>query len=425
MLAGIISSPTAYSPRQLPRERDGAPQPGAREHARAGLHHRGGVHRVHPDRRPDRRRRSPPPAENSPPRTSPPGCASSWSTATAPARRSAAGCRSSRRSTSTSRTASRTIIQSTLAGIPPTASAVVIDNKTGGVRAMVGGPDYDESPFNLATNGHRQPGLVVQAVHAGHRARAGPLDRRGLRLGAAADPVPGQGAEEERQGRQVVNDLFRVNNYDDNYLGSRLDRYRDHLLRQLGLLPARHPGRGPERRRNREEDGDRDRPRLDAGLRLLDPGRPLAAVQPGADPRRSGDRRHPARDGPRLQDAGGRRQPALRARWRPAPAGRSGSSRSRTAATATMLPAAATLAGPDRRQRRQQAGHQAGDRPDRRRRPPRMCSSPWSAPAPAAGPRTATRPGARPGRPTTTATPGSAAQRPTSPPASGSATATR
>ncbi len=46
----------------------------------------------------------------------------------------------------------------TLAGIEPTASVVVIDNDTGGVKAMVGGNDFQKEPFNLATNGHRQPG---------------------------------------------------------------------------------------------------------------------------------------------------------------------------------------------------------------------------------------------------------------------------
>ncbi|HEV3320079.1 MAG TPA: transglycosylase domain-containing protein [Solirubrobacteraceae bacterium] len=40
----------------------------------------------------------------------------------------------------------------------PTASLVAIENSTGEVRAMVGGRNYDESPFNLATEGERQPG---------------------------------------------------------------------------------------------------------------------------------------------------------------------------------------------------------------------------------------------------------------------------
>ncbi len=45
----------------------------------------------------------------------------------------------------------------------PTASVVAIENSTGEVRAMVGGRNYDESPFNLATNGERQPGSSFKA----------------------------------------------------------------------------------------------------------------------------------------------------------------------------------------------------------------------------------------------------------------------
>src|SRR5687768_7111176 len=40
----------------------------------------------------------------------------------------------------------------------PRASMVAIENKTGMVRAMVGGDDYAQSSFNLATQGQRQPG---------------------------------------------------------------------------------------------------------------------------------------------------------------------------------------------------------------------------------------------------------------------------
>ncbi len=61
----------------------------------------------------------------------------------------------------------------------PTASLVAIDNKTGQVRAMVGGPvvsgqeDYTHYPFDLATEGHRQPGsafkpfTLVEALESG------------------------------------------------------------------------------------------------------------------------------------------------------------------------------------------------------------------------------------------------------------------
>jgi penicillin-binding protein 1A len=45
----------------------------------------------------------------------------------------------------------------------PTASMVVLDNATGEVRAMVGGRDYTASPFNLATEGERQPGSAFKA----------------------------------------------------------------------------------------------------------------------------------------------------------------------------------------------------------------------------------------------------------------------
>ncbi|MDQ3742277.1 MAG: transglycosylase domain-containing protein, partial [Actinomycetota bacterium] len=44
----------------------------------------------------------------------------------------------------------------------PTAALVAIDNRTGEVRAMVGGRDYNESPFNLATQGQRQPGSAFK-----------------------------------------------------------------------------------------------------------------------------------------------------------------------------------------------------------------------------------------------------------------------
>jgi penicillin-binding protein 1A len=45
----------------------------------------------------------------------------------------------------------------------PSAALVAIENSTGDVRAMVGGRNYDESPFNLATQGQRQPGSSFKA----------------------------------------------------------------------------------------------------------------------------------------------------------------------------------------------------------------------------------------------------------------------
>jgi penicillin-binding protein 1A len=45
---------------------------------------------------------------------------------------------------------------------PATASVVVIDNRNAGIKAMVGGPDFETAPFNLATQGHRQPGSSIK-----------------------------------------------------------------------------------------------------------------------------------------------------------------------------------------------------------------------------------------------------------------------
>ncbi|MHB2000733.1 MAG: transglycosylase domain-containing protein [Solirubrobacteraceae bacterium] len=45
----------------------------------------------------------------------------------------------------------------------PTASLVAIENSTGEVRAMVGGRNYEASPFNIATEGERQPGSSFKA----------------------------------------------------------------------------------------------------------------------------------------------------------------------------------------------------------------------------------------------------------------------
>ncbi len=45
----------------------------------------------------------------------------------------------------------------------PGAAMVVIENATGQVRAMVGGRNYGETPFNIATEGERQPGSAFKA----------------------------------------------------------------------------------------------------------------------------------------------------------------------------------------------------------------------------------------------------------------------
>ena len=53
-------------------------------------------------------------------------------------------------------------VQQRLGQIGPSAALVALDNDTGGVRAMVGGADFEERPFNLATQGRRQPGSAFK-----------------------------------------------------------------------------------------------------------------------------------------------------------------------------------------------------------------------------------------------------------------------
>ncbi len=53
-------------------------------------------------------------------------------------------------------------VDSYLGYLPATASVVVIDNHDAGIKAMVGGPDFETKPFNLATQGHRQPGSSIK-----------------------------------------------------------------------------------------------------------------------------------------------------------------------------------------------------------------------------------------------------------------------
>ena len=141
------------------------------------------------------------------------------------------------------------------AGVGLNSAVVVLERHTnGGVEAMVGGYDYRTQPFNLATQGQRQPGSAFKPLHPGDGPRAGALARPGLHLRPAADPVQGQGPQEGRRRQDRSRDLPRPQ-LRRRVPGLRLDRNRDHLLRQLGLFPARHPGGAGERRPDGEQDG--------------------------------------------------------------------------------------------------------------------------------------------------------------------------
>jgi penicillin-binding protein 1A len=96
-----------------------------------------------------------------------------------------------------------------LAGVGPSASLVAIDNDTGQVRAMVGGTDFDARPFNLASNGRRQPGSAIKPFIL-VRALADGVDPNSSWASQPKEfPVPGS-----------KNEVFPVSNYEDSYLGT-------------------------------------------------------------------------------------------------------------------------------------------------------------------------------------------------------------
>ncbi len=180
MLAGLISNPSGYDPKITPETRHGAAQPGAPEHGRPGLHHPGGVRAVRA------RSRCRDPAQIKTPGG---GLKAPYFTSwlrqqlvdkygageafggglqvTSTLDLSPPGARSQQ------------IAYDRTAGVGLNSAVVVLDNVTGGVRAMVGGYDYRTQPFNLATQGQRQPGsafkpfTLVTALEQGHLARPG------------------------------------------------------------------------------------------------------------------------------------------------------------------------------------------------------------------------------------------------------------
>jgi penicillin-binding protein 1A len=105
--------------------------------------------------------------------------------------------------------AAEEVVGSYLSGLPPTAAVVVIDNRNAGVKAMVAGPDFQQKPFNLATLGHRQPGSSIKPF----------VLTTALQQGIS----PGAVYESSKQlftfGRRGK-EVFEVNNYEDSYLGS-------------------------------------------------------------------------------------------------------------------------------------------------------------------------------------------------------------
>ncbi len=221
----------------------------------------------------------PPTLESPRPLLTPPSCASSWSNATAPRRPTSAASKSTRRSTCSSRKRpkKRSAPTSATRRRPPRSSSST--TTPAAIKAMVGGPDFETAPFNLATQGRRQPGSSIKPFTLLTALEEGispdtefPSEQRTFHFGK-------HGGE-----------TFTVHNDEEGYLGSLLDRLRPDLLRQLDLRRAgagragRQDDRGPHPL-DRQDDpqGGLRRPDLD---------------QPGDGARRPRGRRLPATAGP-------------------------------------------------------------------------------------------------------------------------------
>ena len=170
--------------------------------------------------------------------------------------------------------AARESISGRLAGVGPSSAIVTIDPKNGYIKAMASSADYGKSKFNLAAQGHRQPGSTFKVMALMTALRKGVDPRRTtLRLEAAEVQRPAVGPDRRPDLRARL---------------PRLDQPRagDALLGQHGLRAARARPRPAGGQADRLRHGHQDAPR-----RL-----------PGGGARRPDARRLPARDGRRLRD---------------------------------------------------------------------------------------------------------------------------
>ena len=115
-----------------------------------------------------------------------------------------------------------------LGALGPTAALVAIDNKTGEVRAMVGGRNYNKMPFNLATQGQRQPGSAFKPFILAEALRQG------------IGPGSTWSSRKLKIKSKALGCDFEVNNYDDAYAGvstlARATTFSDNAVyAQVGL----------------------------------------------------------------------------------------------------------------------------------------------------------------------------------------------
>ena len=275
-----------------PRRCARAAQPGARPHARSQTC-------SHRCEYADRRKQAlPPPQQDQPAAqdqqgrpTSPPGSSSSWSTATEPAPPSAAASRSARRSTSSSRTR-----PSRLSGGSPASARRRRWSRSTTRPAASGrwsaGPTSRSSPFNLATQGHRQPGsafkpfTLVAALEKGISP--------GRTFVSAPKTLTGPRGE------------FKVENYEDRYAG--VPRWPPRPRSRTTPSTRRSATSSSARRRSRAwRSGWASGPTISTNPAMV-----LGGLKTGVTPLEIARL---------LPDARPWRQPRQRDRWRPTTAG--------------------------------------------------------------------------------------------------------
>ncbi len=110
----------------------------------------------------------------------------------------------------------------------PRAALVALDNDTGQVRAMVGGDDFNELPFNLATQGQRQPGSAIKPFILAEALREGVSPNSVWTSQKMTFDVP------------KSKEVFTVNNYEGAYAGvttlARATTFSDNsVFAQLGI----------------------------------------------------------------------------------------------------------------------------------------------------------------------------------------------
>src|SRR4051812_8081905 len=125
-------------------------------------------------------------------------------------------------------------INGRLAGIGPSASLVAIENKTGEVKAMVGGDNFEHKPFNLATNGHRQPGSAIKPFILAAALRDGISPNSLWRSGTKTFPVPGSKKE-----KFVVHN-FEGESFGTTTLANALVHSDNSIFAEVGLKVGTH-----------------------------------------------------------------------------------------------------------------------------------------------------------------------------------------